>query len=296
MAGRLRPWHRARLDEAEGAVDGGGTDHIGIASGARLADFRINGGIEALLDAIGWINNWNDQQLGCVGGESKHIDVVNLSLGTGDDDCGQSSVSSALANMFENGVVVVKAAGNSGPAAASLRAPNAESGVIHVANADDRGTVGRSDDYLHDDWPGLTRGSSRGPRCSDGDADSNDELIPTIAAPGTAITRPTTSDPKDGSLCTNCFIESTGTSYAAPHVAGIVALMLQIKPCLRPLDRFDTRVRDILINTSEYRTEVQHEPLQHTETGLFGRTWNNGWGYGYVNAYEAVRVASETSC
>lgn len=63
-----------------------------------------------------------------------------------------------------------------------------------------------------------------------------------------------------------------GTSFAAPQVAGVAALMLSVNPSLTP-------------------SQIQSK-LRNTCTKLSGYTYTNGWntyvGYGLLNAYAAV--------
>lgn len=63
-----------------------------------------------------------------------------------------------------------------------------------------------------------------------------------------------------------------GTSFAAPQVAGVAALMLSVNPTLTPSQITST--------------------LQNTCTKLSSYSYNNGWnssvGYGLLNAYDAV--------
>jgi len=73
-----------------------------------------------------------------------------------------------------------------------------------------------------------------------------------------------------------------GTSSAAPHVAGIAALVLSVNPTLT-----QRQVANIIESTArEVRTDL------YTYSNTAGRpngTWNNQMGYGLVNAYSAVR-------
>ncbi|MBE6305816.1 MAG: hypothetical protein E7082_07910 [Bacteroidales bacterium] len=90
-----------------------------------------------------------------------------------------------------------------------------------------------------------------------------------ICAPGDAIW---STFPND-----EIAVES-GTSMACPHVAGVVALMLERNPTLT-IDE----VRQILaVNTSGIPA------LCDTEENEFG-IWSPQAGYGRVNAYEAIR-------
>ena len=75
------------------------------------------------------------------------------------------------------------------------------------------------------------------------------------------------------------FAEFTGTSAASPAAAGIVALLLQIKPTLTPAE-----VRNLLSETA----------IQDVYTGNLGTAGNNRWGHGKINAYSAVKKLLKT--
>jgi subtilisin family serine protease len=64
----------------------------------------------------------------------------------------------------------------------------------------------------------------------------------------------------------------SGTSMAAPHVTGIVALMLQVNPNLTP-----QQIKNIL-----YRTA--------SRDAFTGKDSNNNYGYGKINALESVKM------
>ena len=75
-----------------------------------------------------------------------------------------------------------------------------------------------------------------------------------------------------------------GTSMAAPHVAGIAALVLSANP-----DLTGQQVRDIIERTAmKIRTDQYTYSLDNIHTN---GTWNNEMGYGLVNAYAAVTEA-----
>jgi subtilisin family serine protease len=65
-----------------------------------------------------------------------------------------------------------------------------------------------------------------------------------------------------------------GTSMAAPHVSGVVALMLERNPNLTP-----SQVRSILATTASKNL-----------VGYTG-TWNQFYGYGLVDAPAAIQAA-----
>ena len=107
-----------------------------------------------------------------------------------------------------------------------------------------------------------------------------------VTAPGDSILT-TTVDNGDGDPTTD-FTFVSGTSFAAPIVSGIVALMLEANPTLGYRD-----VQDILVLSSE-----KLDPTS-TSWGTNGATnWNGGgnivsndYGFGLVDAHAAVRLA-----
>jgi len=118
-------------------------------------------------------------------------DVINMSLG---GDSGDSTLKNACQYAYDNGVVLVASAGNSGPCTDCVGYPAKYSTVMAISAIDPR------DDTLADF-------SSTGPEVE-------------LAAPGvdTLSTIPPESD--DGSTYENGYEEFSGTSMSAPHVAG----------------------------------------------------------------------------
>jgi serine protease AprX len=135
----------------------------------------------------------------------------------------------------------------------------------------------------------LTDFSSRGKRGETGTFKMPDGVQwtyvnqPTIVAPGVDIistrdstgTLPALAAQQDAEIIDPAYLPfytvMSGTSMATPHVAGIVALMLEANPKLTPAD-----VRDI---------------IRRTATNMTGRLpWEAGAGH--INAYAAVAEAA----
>ena len=102
----------------------------------------------------------------------------------------------ALKAAHDKGIVLVAAAGNAGPKSPPLY-PGADPNVIAVTATDDQNR--------------LFRGANQGPQVS-------------VAAPGVDILAPAPGE---------TYQVSTGTSIAAAHVSGVVALMLELNPKLK---------------------------------------------------------------
>lgn len=139
--------------------------------------------------------------------------VINLSLG---GNSSNNTLKTAIEYAGSKGVIVVMAAGNDGGSTPSYPARYAYDSGIAV------GAVNQNNQ--------LTDFSNR----------SGSQEIKYVTAPGENIYS-TLPDNKYGNY--------TGTSMAAPHVAGVVALLLSANPNLS-----ESQVRDIITNTAENST------------------------------------------
>lgn len=135
------------------------------------------------------------------------IRVVNMSLGSPE---GNSTFREAIAQAAEAGITLVAAAGNAGPNPDTVGYPARYPEVIAV------GAMTASDS--------VAAYSSRGPEV-------------TVVAPGDAIS---STWPGGG------YRELSGTSMAAPHVSGLVSLLLAAEPDLKP-----AAVKERLQNAAE---------------------------------------------
>ena len=159
------------------------------------------------------------------------IRIVNCSWGTAGFFDPADPVNVATRLLYDAGVTVVFAAGNHGPAPDTLNPYAVAPWVIGVGSVD---RLGR-----------LSRFSSRG---------IFEELLyrPTLVAPGEGIVAANpvalggvngivgVADPAGGATVAPPYVlhysAVSGTSFAAPHVAGVAALMLEAFPGLTPAD------------------------------------------------------------
>lgn len=153
--------------------------------------------------------------------ESKGADIATSSLGysdwikPGEKDGKTAKVSIATNTAFENGLICLTSAGNSGPKPKTLSVP---ADGIHVISVGATSIAGK-----------IANFSSRGPT-DDG------RMKPEIVAPGEQVWVSSSS---------GRYSRSNGTSFSAPMAAGGVALLLQMDPKLSPQG-----MRDLLQKTA----------------------------------------------
>jgi len=116
-----------------------------------------------------------------------------------------------------------------------------------------------------------------------------EEMKPDITAPGVSITSSISSF-TDASYTqvtsvsfngrTYPFAKFSGTSMSSPATAGVIALVLEANPYLSA-----QQVKDILIQTARL----------DNYTGMITNPGDTKWGWGKVNAYDAVKLAVNTT-
>lgn len=261
--------HVAGTVAGTGAASGG--DRHGAAPGATL--YGVSGGtaisMHSAVAGLEWVLDNHDQV-------SPAIRVVNNSWGSGAGPHDPGSAT-ALANqaLVNAGIVVVFAAGNDGGDGSSQQTSptcvDPTPGVICVASYNDQNS-----------------GTVNGPMSSFSSRGRNGEpnTYPDISAPGDQIiapcrlTLPICVTGTDGS---NEYATLSGTSMAAPHIAGIVAQILQANPALTP-----AQVEDILEDTARQISTgaaYQPDPANPTTPTSFDK------GHGLVDVGAAVAEA-----
>jgi serine protease AprX len=206
----------------------------GVAPKCRLVSLKVlddfgSGKSKHVIAALAHIQRINAH------GRELHIHGVNISAGYPFDAdwfaCGHSPLCVEVNRLVKSGVVVVVAAGNSGYGTLSTGYNNKPFKACMDLTIDDPGnaaeaiTVGAT----HCDQPhryGVSYFSSKGPT---GDG----RLKPDLIAPGEKILSCAVPGSKmsetDGNLSQCRYLETSGTSQAAPHVSGAIAAFLSIR-------------------------------------------------------------------
>jgi serine protease AprX len=245
-----------------GGADNVGTQ-IGVAPGARWIGCRNmeNGwGTPATYsECYEWFMAPYPPGASSLDGEpSMAPDIINNSWACPPEEgCTEPDILLAVVdNVRAAGILTVHSAGNSGP--------NCETVDTPAAIYDSSFTVGN---VTQNDV--IAPSSSRGPVL----VDRNSRLKPDISAPGTSI-----YSSYRGSIYTTL----SGTSMAAPHVAGVAALLLSAQPLLAgQVDQLE----QVMTSTAYALTSAQECG------GIPGSSIpNNTYGHGRVDAWEALKV------
>ena len=264
--------HVAGLVAGDGTASGG--LYTGVAPGAKLVDVRVIGSggattVSTLVRGMQWV---------LANRAAYNIRVLNLSAGAPVTTSYKTDpLATAAEVLILAGVTVVVSAGNEGPGSSTITTPGSDPFVITVGAADDNGTPTLDDDSSPS-W------SSRGPTAIDAAA-KPDLVAPgrkmvSLRSPGSTLDLELPDRQVAGlDPMAPAYFRLSGTSMAAPVVAGVVALVLEKNPGLTP-------------------AQVKHR-LKATATPLAYGT-PESTGSGLVNALAAVGSADAsgetTSC
>jgi subtilisin family serine protease len=287
------------------------SNFTGSAPDADLVDVRIGTAVgagpfenyileqefyESAMDGLNWVIENKDTAWPGVENESYGIDIISLSWGITSHESGGSDGSDMFSLVLDEatlaGITVSVAAGNDGSNNDGLSGMGSSSLSITVGATDDKNTVDRSDD-------GIASYSSRGPRRDNNDGNPYDEMKPDVSAPGTNIVQAEACHasgscynrlPGQDAADNGYSGRGSGTSYATPAVSGVIALMIEANPDLDPLS-----IREILRLTSERKETLTSADGEGVEEGPWATYpeldpyWNRHFGWGMVDAYEAVK-------
>lgn len=212
----------------------------GMAPGAKLVIGKVldengDGNIEAMLAGMDWVLKVKNQY---------KIRILNISVGIGcmEEPGKERAMQRKVDEIWEEGILVVCAAGNKGPGDGSISAVGSGRAV----------TVG-----CHDGSYGLNnprRCETYSGRGVPGEAVRKPDLV----APGTDIVSCNANCSGLGARMRNAYVMKSGTSMATPVVSGASALFFQKYPYMT--------------------NEDCKRKLQYTAVDL-GLPWNQqGWG------------------
>ncbi len=208
----------------------------------KVLDHKGDGVIENMAAGMRWVLN-NKEKL--------NIRILNISIGMGEQ--AQKERMNMLLELvdeaWDEGLIVVCAAGNNGPKSMTLSPIGARSRVITVG-CHEGGYFGKKENLCENY-------SSRGPS-------PYDMRKPDIVAPGTDIVSCNAFFKRMGRNYRNAYIAKSGTSMATPIVSGAMALLLQKHP--------------------EYTNEQVKRKLQNTAKDLKEPWCKQGFGMIQINS------------
>ena len=202
--------------------------YIGVAPESNILaikalDSEGSGSTSNLISAISYVVNTKD---------TYGTKIINLSIGSpANNSCRNDPLCKAVIEAMNRGIVVVAAAGNSGPNNGTILSPGINPNVITVGASNDNRTIDISDDT-------IASFSSRGPTIEG-------VSKPDLVAPGVNIN--SLSNVKlDG------YRSSSGTSMATPFISGTVALMLEKNKNFSPRE-VKRKLMDSCVNLNDNR-------------------------------------------
>jgi subtilisin family serine protease len=179
-------------------------NYLGLAPNAEWIAARVINGDNTtesiIISALQWVLDPDGNPA-----TDDYPDIVQNSWGlAGTEGNCDNPFSTELAALDSAGIDVVFSVGNSGPNASSYLTPAFDPSVISVGAVDDN-------EFVLDS-------SGRGPDLC------NSEVIPSMVAPGNSMI---VADSTYGGLSSNLdnVVPLTGTSFAAPVVSGVLALL-----------------------------------------------------------------------
>ena len=210
-------------------ASGNGSAHAALVGDVALSDDPTYTGVAKQGEFFGgWTVSYNEDRAAFdIFERSEGVYIFNTSWGAGTNTNGTSAYSLFFDWFATNkDVMIFKSAGNTG---SQITIPGDAFNIVTVGGLDETGGVFER------------RRSSSSYRLSSDDGSAPDERgKPEIVAPGESIS--------------NGFITQTGTSHAAPHLAGISALLVEAGLALPgPALRSRLAHKAILLNSARKR-------------------------------------------
>lgn len=206
-------WHGTHVAGTIGAASNNGSGVVGVNWNAKILPVRVlgkcGGNISDIVDGMRWAAGLS---VSGVPANANPARVINMSLG-GSGTC-STTEQNAINAIVAAGTTVVVAAGNDN-ANASGYSPGNCNGVITVASNDRYG-----DRAFYSNYGSTIEVTAPG----------GDTTIPTGGVLST-LDSGTTTPVND-----NSYAYYQGTSMAAPHVAGLAALVLGQNPSMTPAE------------------------------------------------------------
>lgn len=209
---RKRPYDDNGHGTHVSGIIASGNPRVGIAPEASIVALKVlnqkgGGMISHMMDGLEWVLRYH-KLLG--------IRIINISVGmpVKNKKFPESDILVQKVNeLWDEGLVVVVAAGNEGPGQSTITSPGVSRKVITVGAMEQAGIK----------YPDkITKYSGQGP------------------VPGTCVCKPDLTAPGTGILsCGNkgkIYKRRSGTSMATPVVSGVAALMLGQDPSLTNLE------------------------------------------------------------
>lgn len=269
--------------------DGHGTHVAGTAAGGNASGTAIGVAPEAELYSINvFPNPGGGTTLAAIVAGMEHaveedVDVANFSLGGG----GFASIYvDVIENALDAGTLIVSSSGNSGPNSTgtpgnvydsiSVGATNVEEAVTGFSTGDEIDTDEDWGAVAPSDWP-------------------DEYNTPDVTAPGAVVL---SADLENGQPVNDAYGTKSGTSMAAPHVTGVVALMVSA------FDAEPEVVSDTLESTAEkpapdalnqgVLADANAVSSEQVENLHFDDVSDVRYGEGIVDAYAAgLAIANE---
>ncbi|MCG7981593.1 MAG: S8 family serine peptidase [Candidatus Thiodiazotropha lotti] len=248
-------FHGTHVAGTVAASSNNSTGVAGVAWNVRIMPIRVlgkQGGfssdiIDGILFSAGLSNASGTTP-------AQRADVINMSLGGASPDQASFDAITAARNA---GVIVIAAAGNENTS--QLAYPASYTGVVSVSSVDQSRTRAPYSNYGTEIDVAAPGGNTQADVDGDGRADG---VLSTLG-----------DDSQGGTSFTYNFYQ--GTSMAAPHVAGVAALMKSVYAGLTPAE-FDS-----MLSSGELTNDI----------GNSGR--DDLYGHGLIDAYKAVVAAQQ---